>query len=73
MRLRVEDVGRDRITFEVDALEHPDAMEDAIIKGIRSRKALMSRDIEVWSNKDHTEGFIVAGVRRVGRWRRVAE
>jgi hypothetical protein len=73
MNIIVEDVGRNKVSFILfDVEDYPDAMEAAILKGIRQRGALGSRIIHVITNEERTHGYITVGdgMRRVGRWRR---
>ncbi len=58
------EVGRDKKSW----VESMRVTHAAIVKSIRKRRALISRDIEVEFHEDGSSGNIYAGTRPVGRF-----
>lgn len=56
-------VGRNKATWDVQMRE---VSEDAIIKAVRKKGCLMSRDIDVELSDDFSMGNVYAGCRCVG-------
>lgn len=71
MRIHLENVGRGKLSWVLDLPDHYqlDDIGDAIIRSVRKRRALMSRDITVMCDPDALKGEILAGLRDVGTWR----
>ena len=65
-RVRFENVGRDRKTWEVELCEidYP-----SLYQAVKKKKALASKEIDFdWIGNDDTKGIVLAGGREVGRF-----
>ncbi len=71
MRVAVENVGRNKLTWEMEVWDEPRAAAEQILREVRKRRALMSREVDVSWNEAGDAGCIEAGFRAVGTWRKV--
>lgn len=72
MKLQFTDVGRDKRSFSIDVRDFDDPK---VFKALRSKGGLMSRDIDIVSERDEQGhgSVVVGGFRPVGTWRRVED
>jgi len=69
----VENVGRNKLTWQMVVWDEPRAAAEQILKEVRKRRALMSSDVDVTWNEAGDAGHVeVGGFRVVGTWRKVA-
>jgi hypothetical protein len=71
VRIRFEDVGRDRRTWEQEFTTDGDGdlSGPALIGAIRKRGGVVSRDVDFLAGDDGDMTIVVGGFRPVGKWR----
>lgn len=71
MKVRFIEVGRSKVTWTE---ELPKLTDSALVRAIRKKNVLMSRDIDVVPNESDDSGIIiVGGLRTVGTWEVIKE
>lgn len=71
MKIEFKDVGRERKSWTSEVRE---LTGDALYRAVRSKKALMSRDVDFTEEPGEDGWFsVIAGWRTVGKWRVVHE
>lgn len=70
MRIAVENVGRNKTSWEMDVWDEPRAAAEQIYREVRKRRCLMSSEVDVtWDEGGRSGTVVVGGFRTVGTWR----